>query len=153
MALFLFSELFCRWLRRRSTSRRCLFHKKWRFLCFSLHCTETARCLRQIRKRRQKKWIWGSIAATITLGSAVLAWSYFSTGRESSSLDQSHSLEGDSASELWDLNDKVKMCLLYREIRKQEIIITVLWISSYIFLPFLIHKAYFWYCTCTVPRK
>lgn len=61
---------------------------------------ETARRLRQIRKRRQKKWIWGSIAAAITLGSAVLAWSYFSTGRESSSLDQSHSLEGDSASEL-----------------------------------------------------
>lgn len=61
---------------------------------------ETARRVRQIRKRRQKKWIWGSIAATITLGSAVLAWSYFSTGRESSSLDQSHSVEGDSASEL-----------------------------------------------------
>lgn len=61
---------------------------------------ETARRLRQIRKRRQKKLIWGSIAATITIGSAVLAWSYFSTGRESSSLDQSRSLEGDSASEL-----------------------------------------------------
>ncbi|KAJ8567547.1 hypothetical protein K7X08_019755 [Anisodus acutangulus] len=62
---------------------------------------ETARRIRQIRKRRQKKWIWGSIAATITLGSAVLAWSYFSTGRESSCLNQSsHSLEGDSGSEL-----------------------------------------------------
>ncbi|KAM3285811.1 hypothetical protein P3S67_024610 [Capsicum chacoense] len=61
---------------------------------------ESARRLRQIRKRRQKKWIWGSIAATITLGSAVLAWSYFSTGKESSSLNQSRSLEGDSASEL-----------------------------------------------------
>lgn len=61
---------------------------------------ETARRLRQIRKRRQKKLIWGSIAATITIGSAVLAWSYFFTGRESSSLDQSHSREGDSASEL-----------------------------------------------------
>ncbi|XP_059293166.1 uncharacterized protein LOC132046531 isoform X1 [Lycium ferocissimum] len=61
---------------------------------------ETARRLRQIRKRRQKKWIWGSIAATITLGSAVLAWSYFSTGREASYLNQSHSLEGDSGSEL-----------------------------------------------------
>ncbi|CAN4080103.1 unnamed protein product [Withania somnifera] len=58
---------------------------------------ETARRLRQIRKRRQKKWIWGSIAATITLGSAVLAWSYFSTESESSSLNQSHSHEGDSA--------------------------------------------------------
>lgn len=61
---------------------------------------ETARRLRQIRKRRQKKWIWGSIAATITLGSAVLVWSYISTGRESSSLNESHSHEGDSASEL-----------------------------------------------------
>lgn len=61
---------------------------------------ETARRLRQIRKRRQKKWIWGSIAATITLGSAVLAWSFFSAGGASSSLNESHNLEGDSASEL-----------------------------------------------------
>ncbi|CAN4083318.1 unnamed protein product [Withania somnifera] len=61
---------------------------------------ETARRLRQIRKRRLKKWMWGSIAATITLGSSVLAWSYFFTGRQSSSLNQSHSHEGDSASEL-----------------------------------------------------
>nr|XP_016483099.1 PREDICTED: uncharacterized protein LOC107803824 [Nicotiana tabacum] len=61
---------------------------------------ETARRLRQIRKRKQKKWIWGSIAATITLGSAVLTWSYFSAERASSSSNQSHSLEGDSTSEL-----------------------------------------------------
>ncbi|KAL0448305.1 UNVERIFIED_CONTAM: hypothetical protein Slati_1386900 [Sesamum latifolium] len=45
---------------------------------------ETARRLRQRRKRRQK-WVWGSIAAAATLGSAVLAYSYFHSGKGSSS--------------------------------------------------------------------
>ncbi|KAK4394312.1 hypothetical protein Sango_1902000 [Sesamum angolense] len=45
---------------------------------------ETARRLRQRRKRRQK-WVWGSIAAAVTLGSAVLAYSYFHSGKGSSS--------------------------------------------------------------------
>ncbi|XP_018484492.1 uncharacterized protein LOC108855226 [Raphanus sativus] len=39
---------------------------------------EVARRKRQKRKKRQR-WIWGSIAATITLGSAALAWSYIPT--------------------------------------------------------------------------
>lgn len=49
---------------------------------------ETMRCLRQRRKRRQK-WIWGSIAAAITLGSTALAWSYLPTAKGSSSTDSS----------------------------------------------------------------
>ncbi|KVH92364.1 hypothetical protein Ccrd_005593 [Cynara cardunculus var. scolymus] len=49
---------------------------------------ETMRCLRQRRMRRQK-WIWGSIAAAITLGSTALAWSYLPTAKGSSSTDPS----------------------------------------------------------------
>ncbi|KAL6576121.1 hypothetical protein OROHE_000592 [Orobanche hederae] len=45
---------------------------------------ETTRRLRQRRKRRQR-WVWGSIATAITLGSAVLAYSYFHSGQTSSS--------------------------------------------------------------------
>ncbi|CAA7056952.1 unnamed protein product [Microthlaspi erraticum] len=40
---------------------------------------EVARLDGQKRKRRQR-WIWGSIAATITLGGAVLAWPYLPSG-------------------------------------------------------------------------
>lgn len=47
---------------------------------------EVARHERQ-RKQRRQRWIWGSIAATITLGTAALAWSYLPTGRGSSSTD------------------------------------------------------------------
>ncbi|KAK4417442.1 hypothetical protein Salat_2569800 [Sesamum alatum] len=56
---------------------------------------ETARRLRQRRKRRQK-WVWGSIAAAMTLGSAVLAYSYFHTGKGSSSQSTSDALEVNS---------------------------------------------------------
>jgi len=45
--------------------------------------SEVARRDGQKRKRRQR-WIWGSIAATITLGSGVLAWSYLPPGMLSS---------------------------------------------------------------------
>ncbi|XP_051140339.1 uncharacterized protein LOC127257880 [Andrographis paniculata] len=45
---------------------------------------EMSRRLRQKRKRRQR-WAWGSIAAAISIGSAVLAYSYFKGGKESSS--------------------------------------------------------------------
>lgn len=45
---------------------------------------EMARRHRQRRKRRQK-WVWGSIAASITLGTAALAWSYLPTGKAGSS--------------------------------------------------------------------
>ncbi|KAJ0248872.1 hypothetical protein HA466_0159140 [Hirschfeldia incana] len=44
---------------------------------------EVARRKRQKRKKRQR-WIWGSIAATITLGSAALAWSYIPTASKPS---------------------------------------------------------------------
>lgn len=57
---------------------------------------EMARHQRQIRKRRQR-WVWGSIAATITLGTAALAWSYLPTGRESSSTEHFQNPEGDDA--------------------------------------------------------
>ncbi|OWM74634.1 uncharacterized protein LOC116211627 [Punica granatum] len=45
---------------------------------------ETARRRRQIRKRKQR-WVWGSIAATITIGAAALSWSYLQSGKGSSS--------------------------------------------------------------------
>ncbi|CAH8385088.1 unnamed protein product [Eruca vesicaria subsp. sativa] len=48
---------------------------------------EVARRERQKRKKRQR-WIWGSIAATITLGSAALAWSYVPASRPSSEASQ-----------------------------------------------------------------
>lgn len=57
---------------------------------------EMARHQRQIRKRRQR-WVWGSIAAAITLGTAALAWSYLPTGRESSSTEHFQNPEGDDA--------------------------------------------------------
>ena len=55
---------------------------------------ETARRNRQIRKRRQK-WVWGSIAAAITLGMTTLAWSYLPAMSGSSSSSDSHSPEHD----------------------------------------------------------
>lgn len=45
---------------------------------------EMARRERQKKKRRQR-WVWGSIATAITLGTAALAWSYLPTGKGSSS--------------------------------------------------------------------
>ncbi|KAI3798872.1 hypothetical protein L1987_34156 [Smallanthus sonchifolius] len=58
---------------------------------------ETVRRVRQGRKRRQR-WIWGSIVAAVTIGSAALAWSYLPTGKGSSLTDPdpppSHSCEG-----------------------------------------------------------
>ncbi|XP_010547465.1 PREDICTED: uncharacterized protein LOC104819203 [Tarenaya hassleriana] len=36
------------------------------------------------RRKKRKRWIWGSIATTIAIGSASLAWSYLSAGRSSS---------------------------------------------------------------------
>ncbi|KAL0738319.1 hypothetical protein Bca4012_014529 [Brassica carinata] len=45
---------------------------------------EVARRKRQKRKKRQR-WIWGSIAATITLGTAALACSYIPTASKLSS--------------------------------------------------------------------
>ncbi|TYG98364.1 hypothetical protein ES288_A10G112000v1 [Gossypium darwinii] len=44
---------------------------------------EMARRDRQRKKRRQK-WVWGSIAAAITLGMTALAWSYLPSGKASS---------------------------------------------------------------------
>ncbi|XP_073317964.1 uncharacterized protein [Primulina huaijiensis] len=56
---------------------------------------ETARRHRQKRKRKQI-WVFGSIAAAITLGSAFIGWSYFHTEKgSSSSRSQSHMLEVD----------------------------------------------------------
>ncbi|GMJ07913.1 hypothetical protein like AT3G50910 [Hibiscus trionum] len=45
---------------------------------------EMARRERQRKKRRQR-WVWGSIATAITLGTAALAWSYLPTSKGSSS--------------------------------------------------------------------
>ncbi|KAK1410427.1 hypothetical protein QVD17_36964 [Tagetes erecta] len=61
---------------------------------------ETVRRARQGRKRRQR-WIWGSIVAAVTIGSAALAWSYLPTGKDSSLTDpepSSQTGEGSSRS-------------------------------------------------------
>ncbi|CAK7339605.1 unnamed protein product [Dovyalis caffra] len=60
---------------------------------------ETARRNRQIRKRRQK-WVWGSIAAAIALGTTALAWSYMPAVRGSSSASDSHAPEHDDTTDL-----------------------------------------------------
>lgn len=60
---------------------------------------ELARRDRQRRKRRLK-WVWGSIAAAITLGTAALAWSYIPTGKGSSSNSAPRASDhGDAAKE------------------------------------------------------
>ncbi|KAJ8764353.1 hypothetical protein K2173_006093 [Erythroxylum novogranatense] len=57
---------------------------------------EVARRNRQLRKRRQV-WIWGSIAAAVTLGTAALAWSFVSAGDGSSSGNDSQVPENKNA--------------------------------------------------------
>ncbi|KAL6273975.1 hypothetical protein ACE6H2_024667 [Prunus campanulata] len=47
---------------------------------------ELARRDRERRERRQR-WVWGSIAAALTLGSAALAYSYIPSGRGSPNYD------------------------------------------------------------------
>lgn len=43
---------------------------------------ELARREREKREKRQR-WVWGSIATVLTLGTAALAYSYFPSGRGS----------------------------------------------------------------------
>ncbi|KDP21746.1 hypothetical protein JCGZ_03376 [Jatropha curcas] len=57
---------------------------------------EMARRNRQVRKRRQR-WVWGSVAAVITLGTAALAWSYIPASKGSSSAGDSTAPEHDNA--------------------------------------------------------
>ncbi|KAJ9147058.1 hypothetical protein P3X46_029262 [Hevea brasiliensis] len=59
---------------------------------------EVARRNRQVRKRRQR-WVWGSIAAVITLGTAALAWSYLPSANGSSSSNESMAPGHDDAAE------------------------------------------------------
>lgn len=61
---------------------------------------ETTRRARQIRKTRQR-WIWGSILAAVTVGSAALVWSYIPTKEGSSYTDHTptHTSESNSSSE------------------------------------------------------
>ncbi|XVF15797.1 hypothetical protein REPUB_Repub09cG0187200 [Reevesia pubescens] len=59
---------------------------------------EMARRNRQRKKRRQR-WVWGSIAAAITLGTAALAWSYLPTGKGSSSASLPQTPDHDDAAE------------------------------------------------------
>ncbi|CAI0392341.1 unnamed protein product [Linum tenue] len=53
---------------------------------------EMARRNRQVQKRRQR-WVWGSIAAAITLGTAALAWSYLPPRDGSAASTSSSSVE------------------------------------------------------------
>ncbi|XP_050233984.1 uncharacterized protein LOC126682378 isoform X1 [Mercurialis annua] len=48
---------------------------------------EMGRRNRQVRKRRQG-WVWGSIAAVLTFGTAALAWSYLPETKGSSSISE-----------------------------------------------------------------
>ncbi|CAN0861712.1 hypothetical protein LINGRAHAP2_LOCUS8292 [Linum grandiflorum] len=57
---------------------------------------ELGRRNRHVQKRRQR-WVWGSIAAAITLGSAALAWSYLPPREGSPSTSSSLDTEQDSA--------------------------------------------------------
>ncbi|EOX91033.1 Uncharacterized protein TCM_000342 [Theobroma cacao] len=57
---------------------------------------EMARRDRQ-RKNKRQRWVWGSIAAAITLGTAALAWSYLPTGKGSSSTSSSQAPDHDDA--------------------------------------------------------
>lgn len=59
---------------------------------------EMARRDRQ-RKRRRQKWVWGSVAAAITLGSAALAWSYLPSGKGSSASSHQQASDRDHAAE------------------------------------------------------
>lgn len=49
----------------------------------ALFSAELARQERRRRKRRHR-WVWGSIAAVITVGAGALAWSYLPAERSSS---------------------------------------------------------------------
>ncbi|KAL8123775.1 uncharacterized protein LOC141717813 [Apium graveolens] len=49
---------------------------------------ENARSLRQ-RRKKKLRWVWGSVAAAITVGTAALAWSYAPSGKGISSSNQS----------------------------------------------------------------
>ncbi|KAL5557330.1 hypothetical protein UlMin_039566 [Ulmus minor] len=41
----------------------------------------------RVRRERRQRWVWGSIAAALTLGTAALAWSHFPSGSGSAELD------------------------------------------------------------------
>ncbi|KAL1569488.1 hypothetical protein AAHA92_00962 [Salvia divinorum] len=53
---------------------------------------ETARRLRHRRKRR-RRWIWGSISATLMLGSGILLYSFLHSGKGSSSQSSAQASE------------------------------------------------------------
>ncbi|KAL7104646.1 hypothetical protein ACP275_08G259000 [Erythranthe tilingii] len=60
---------------------------------------ETARQLRQ-RRKKIRKWVWGSIATAVTVGSAYVAYSYLHTPKEGSSSSKTlpHAHEADHKS-------------------------------------------------------
>ncbi|PWA79300.1 hypothetical protein CTI12_AA207730 [Artemisia annua] len=66
----------------------------------SLDNDETTRRARQIRKTRQR-WIWGSILAAVTVGSAALVWSYIPAKEGSSYTDHTptHTSESNNSSQ------------------------------------------------------
>ncbi|KAL5704018.1 hypothetical protein ACHQM5_022496 [Ranunculus cassubicifolius] len=59
--------------------------------------TEMARRLKQRRKRKQR-WIWGTVGASVVLGSmALAAWSYLPSSSESAPIDSLHAPDAESA--------------------------------------------------------
>ncbi|KAJ8770656.1 hypothetical protein K2173_021303 [Erythroxylum novogranatense] len=57
---------------------------------------DMARRNRQLKKRR-RRWVWGSIAAAVTLGTAALAWSFLPAGEGLSSGSDSEAPEHKNA--------------------------------------------------------
>ncbi|KAG7026781.1 hypothetical protein SDJN02_10788 [Cucurbita argyrosperma subsp. argyrosperma] len=53
----------------------------------------------RLRRKRRLRWMWGSVATAITLGTAVLAWSYLPSGKDSSSINDSKATEHDDATD------------------------------------------------------
>ncbi|EXC35444.1 hypothetical protein L484_026751 [Morus notabilis] len=51
----------------------------------------------RVRKERRQRWIWGSIAAALTLGAAGLAWSYLPSGTGSPKCDSEVPQSNDGA--------------------------------------------------------
>lgn len=78
-------------------SHRSLSHIRCSDFCYSSLSSELARRGRQ-KRRKVQTWVWGSIFATITLGSTALAWSYLNA-KGSSSSHELHASEPDTSTE------------------------------------------------------
>lgn len=51
------------------------------------------------KMKRRQRWVWGSIATAITLGTAALVWSYFPTDKASPTPSTSNAPDHDDCAE------------------------------------------------------